>query len=216
MINWINSWAQGIIVAVIISTVVEMILPDSKNKKYIKTVIGVYIVFTIVYPIMNKVWGKTIDVNSIISKEKYINNNYIDMGDNLIANANINIEDTYVESTKADIKARLETKGYIVNKIDIEIETEDENNYGQIKSLYLNLTNIDKSNNNENTENNNNIENVTSIEKINVDISNNENLRNTTNSINENTNNSNENFNEVKELLENAYNVKKENIYINV
>ena len=36
MISWFNSWAQGIILAVIIVTILEMIVPEGKNKKYIK------------------------------------------------------------------------------------------------------------------------------------------------------------------------------------
>ena len=35
MISWFNSWAQGIILAVIIVTILEMIVPEGKNKKYI-------------------------------------------------------------------------------------------------------------------------------------------------------------------------------------
>ena len=54
MIKFINSWAQGIILAVIIATIIEIILPEGKNKKYVKTVIGVYILFTIIYPLIKK------------------------------------------------------------------------------------------------------------------------------------------------------------------
>ena len=43
MVAFISSWAQGIIVAVIIASIIEMILPEGSSKKYIKVVIGVYI-----------------------------------------------------------------------------------------------------------------------------------------------------------------------------
>ena len=43
MIEWISDWAGSIIVAVIIGTIIEMILPSGNSKKYIKMVIGVYI-----------------------------------------------------------------------------------------------------------------------------------------------------------------------------
>ena len=36
MIEFLSSWAQGIIVAVIIATLIEMILPNSSSKKYVK------------------------------------------------------------------------------------------------------------------------------------------------------------------------------------
>ena len=47
--EWISHWAETIIVAVIIGTIIEMILPSGNSKKYIKTVIGVYILFTIIF-----------------------------------------------------------------------------------------------------------------------------------------------------------------------
>lgn len=59
MIENISSWAEQIIVAVIIATLIEMILPNGNNKKYVKAVIGVYILFTIISPIFKK--GTTLD-----------------------------------------------------------------------------------------------------------------------------------------------------------
>ncbi len=65
MIEFLSSWAQGIIVAVIIATLIEMILPNSSSKKYVKVVIGMYILFTIVSPIIKKLGGKDINLNTI-------------------------------------------------------------------------------------------------------------------------------------------------------
>ena len=48
MINAMSTWAKSIILAVIVSTIIQMILPEGNNKKYIKTVIGLYILFTII------------------------------------------------------------------------------------------------------------------------------------------------------------------------
>ena len=36
MIIKIRQWCEGIIIAVIISIIIEMIIPEGKNKKYIK------------------------------------------------------------------------------------------------------------------------------------------------------------------------------------
>ncbi|MBD9105384.1 hypothetical protein EGW03_02815 [bacterium] len=36
MLEWFRSWATGIVIAVIIATIIEMILPNSTSKKYIK------------------------------------------------------------------------------------------------------------------------------------------------------------------------------------
>ena len=63
MISWFNSWAQGIILAVIIVTILEMIVPEGKNKKYIKIVMGVYITFTMISPIITKVTGNNFELD---------------------------------------------------------------------------------------------------------------------------------------------------------
>lgn len=52
MISNISSWAEQIIIAVIIATILEMVLPNGNSKKYIKTVIGVYILYTIISPVI--------------------------------------------------------------------------------------------------------------------------------------------------------------------
>ena len=70
--EWISDWAGGIIIAVIIGTVIEMILPEGSSKKYIKVVIGVYVVFTIVTPVITKFTGKTVEVSDILDLDTYI------------------------------------------------------------------------------------------------------------------------------------------------
>ena len=74
MINWISNWAQGIIVAVIIGTIIEMVLPEGNCKKYVKVVIGIYILFSIISPVISKMTGKTLQVSDILELDKYIEN----------------------------------------------------------------------------------------------------------------------------------------------
>ena len=47
MIQFLSSWAEQIVLAVIIATIIELILPQNRNKKYIQMVIGIYILFNI-------------------------------------------------------------------------------------------------------------------------------------------------------------------------
>ena len=65
MISFISSWTQGIIVSVIIASIIEMILPDGNSKKYVKVVIGVFILFSIVSPVINKFTKKEINLSLI-------------------------------------------------------------------------------------------------------------------------------------------------------
>ena len=72
MVEWISNWAESIIVAVIIATIIEMILPEGNSKKYIKVVIGVYVLFTIITPVINKFTGEDVQVSDILDLDTYI------------------------------------------------------------------------------------------------------------------------------------------------
>ena len=136
MINAMSTWAKSIILAVIVSTIIQMILPEGNNKKYIKTVIGLYILFTIISPIISKISGE----NSTIDVSKY--ENYFNVESTTTASANIidkNLDNTYTSSIKADIKNRMKQKGYKVNSLDANIELKNEESYGTINSLKINL-----------------------------------------------------------------------------
>lgn len=143
MIEFLSSWAQEIIVAVIIATLIEMILPNSSSKKYVKVVIGMYILFTIVSPIIKKVGGKDINLNTI-DIEKY--EQQISKSDNTISrkfedNNTRSIKDIYVSNLKADISAKLKEKGYEIDTSDIQIK--DDENY-TIEKITLKLIKMEQ------------------------------------------------------------------------
>ena len=73
MINYLSSWAEQIVLAVIIATIIELILPNSKNKKYVQMVIGIYILFNIISPVIK---NKDILTFEEINLEKYASNSY--------------------------------------------------------------------------------------------------------------------------------------------
>lgn len=143
MIEFLSSWAQGIIVAVIIATLIEMILPNGSSKKYVKVVIGMYILFTIVSPIIKKVGGKDINLNTIdIGKYEQ----QIAKSDNTISrkfedNNTRSIKDIYVSNLKADISAKLKEKGYEIDTSDIQIK--DGENY-TIEKITLKLIKMEQ------------------------------------------------------------------------
>ena len=195
MINAMSSWAKSIILAVIVSTIIQMILPEGNNKKYIKTVIGLYILFTIISPIISKISGG----NSTIEVSKY--ENYFNVESTTTASANVidkNLDNTYTSSIKADIKNRMKQKGYKVNSIDANIELKNEESYGTINSLKINL---------EREESNNN-SNIQAVNKIEIMISNN------TKEVKQNNLTSMEKQ-EIKNYLSETYSIKKENIEVN-
>ena len=194
MINAMSTWAKSIILAVIVSTIIQMILPEGNNKKYIKTVIGLYILFTIISPIISKISGG----NSTIDVSKY--ENYFNVESTTTASANVidkNLDNTYTSSIKADIKNRMKQKGYKVNSLDANIELKNEESYGTINKLKISL---------EREESNNN-SNIQAVNKIEIKISNN------TNEAKQNNLTSMEKQ-EIKNYLSETYSIKKENIEV--
>ena len=63
MIEFLSSWAKGLGVVIVIVSVLEMLLPNNKTKKYIRMVLGVYVIFNIIAPfIQNK---DVFDINDL-------------------------------------------------------------------------------------------------------------------------------------------------------
>lgn len=139
MVETINSWAQKIIIVIIICTILEMILPEGKNKKYIKTVIGIYVVFTIISPIITNLNNEQIDLNKYLKID-----NTISIETSSAIDTNTYIEEVYKEKLKTDIKSKIEEMNYKVNKIDLKIETENEEKYGEILEINLKLSRQEK------------------------------------------------------------------------
>lgn len=206
MIEWISSWAEQIIVAVIITTIIEMILPNGNSKKYIKTVLGIYILFTILSPIINKFVG--INMNDI-DYEKYFKTEgtYQAMSESLTTQNNKTVEDIYIINVKQDVKNKLNKKGYKVENITIKLNFEDEEKYGELNGII-----IDCYYNEQDTENDvtNNSININKIEKITIGNT----VENTvSDGIKQEL--TNKQVNEIKEYLSNEYNIKRNNIVIN-
>lgn len=227
MIEWITNWAQGIIIAVIIATIIEMILPNGSCKKYIKVVIGVYILFSIISPVISKITGKGFNISEELNLEEF----YTEVDskaiyDSLDKNNSNNIMDIYISNLKSDIISKLKNKGYETIECDVKIKNEE--TY-EIETLSLNLKKI-KSNNADTEEENNNedVEKVKGVNDVNIEIngSNNKdnNIENDNDKNNSKNNTNNKDYksdltvyekNKVKEYLETTYEINKKNININ-
>ena len=148
MIDFIKTWANQIIVAVIIATIFEMLLPNGNNKKYIKMVIGIYVLFTLIQPIASKITGKEFKIST--NYEKYFDEDILQTSsDNFENNNSKLIEQAYINNMKQDVQAKIEQKGYKVLGCNITILTTREN-YGSIESIVLNIQNKEKSGNESN------------------------------------------------------------------
>lgn len=217
--EWISDWAGGIIIAVIIGTVIEMILPEGSSKKYIKVVIGVYVVFTIVTPVITKFTGETVEVSDILDLDTYIKEAEESTKiQNTIENDNqSSIMEMYSSGLKADMKAKIEAKGYTVNSIEIDIANDE--SYA-IKAIRLEVEEAsDEEKEETNEEIVNKIETVDSVNKVEISITD-DSTSNSTVEEETSKNNSKSSIsytkrNELKEYLSGVYEVNENNITIN-
>lgn len=161
--DFINTWAQGIIVAVIIATIIEMLLPNSSNSKYIKTIIGIFILFTIISPIINKFSNN--NISDEIDFDSYVESS---TNESVAVSMNLNNEDAirkmYEENLKIDIKTKISQKGYTVGNISLDILKD--NNY-TLNKIDLKIMAKNESNN---ISTNNVTTIVENIENIKIDI----------------------------------------------
>ena len=135
MIEWLKSWTNQIIVAVIIAVIYELIIPNGKNKKYIKMVINLYVLFVILNPIISKLTNSNeIDLSKYNYEDYFTNTNSIETSRSL--SSNDLIIDTTKKTIQEDIKNKLLEKGYKVTSISIDINNSD-SKYGQIEWIKL-------------------------------------------------------------------------------
>ena len=194
--NWISGWIQGIIIAVIIGTIIEMLLPDGNCKKYVKVVIGVYILFSIVSPVITKFTGNEFRVSDIYDINTYIEVSAKSSQENIENNQQNQIKQVYITNLKNDMKQKIQEKGYSVKSLTLEISNDEQYT---LKKIFVQVS---KRKNEENNE-------VNGVNEINITIS------NTTENIEEDISISTKEQNDLKAYLSGIYNLEEKNININ-
>ena len=110
MIEFFLQNAQSIIVAIIFIVIIEMLLPNNANKKYIKVVSGIYLIITIINPFL-----------------KILNQDFEfklpEMENNIEAtnSRGVDLKEYYLKSLKETMKAELIKEGYIINDLNIDL-----------------------------------------------------------------------------------------------
>ena len=195
-----------------------MILPEGNSKKYIKVVIGIYVLFTIVSPVITKLSGKEIKVSEILDLNEYIQE--VEASSKMkesVENENAgNITNIYVNGIKEDMKAKIEAKGYVVNNIELQIGNYDTYEIAEVKlDIVTNKNSYQENDSNKTNE----VEQVQQVEKVKVDILNNE-IEEEKQEEQESSRNQENKLNitqkqEIKEYLSSTYGISMNNISIN-
>lgn len=162
MIEFLSSWAKSLGVTIVIVSILEMLLPNNKTKKYIRMVMGVYIVFNIISPFVKskEIFNvNDIDINAYKSTETSSEVDQTSMNDR--------IEKLYKQELEKDIKNKINEKGYEVDKCEVNVKIAENEEQTQITKIKLSIKKSEEAN----TQNqkDKSIENkvVTEIQKIN-------------------------------------------------
>ena len=195
MINQISNWVGDIVVAVIIATIIEMIVPDGHNKRYVKTIIGVFILFTIVSPIISKITNGVFVSDFVMASANVISETETNI---VSVNNDETIKKVYIENLKTDLLHKLKEKGYSANNISINVEMKDKNDYGNIQNISFKIIEICD-------ETYDSLNDIQPINDVSIQINNEEVI---------NEKKQSNDLKELKEYLSNEYKIEKDKIYI--
>lgn len=133
MINFMSSWAEQIVLAVVVATIIELILPQNKNKKYIQMVIGVYVLFNIISPIIKS--------KESFSIEKYNIENYETKSEYEVDQSSMDkrLEKIYLEELKNKVISKFEDNDFNVIKCNIDAELNTSKKNAGIHSISVKL-----------------------------------------------------------------------------
>lgn len=172
MIDFLSSWAKTLALSVVIVSILEMLLPNNKTKKYIRMVMGIYILFNIVSPFIKSVQASDIEDFNI---EDYTNNISINSTAKQTS-MDKRLQELYIEQLENDIKTKVTNKGYDVNTCKVDAVISGNENEAGIKKIILK---IEKNESNLKEENENVEEKIVNevqkIKKVNISNKNQEN-----------------------------------------
>lgn len=171
MIEFLSSWVKNLGIVIVIVSILEMLLPNNKTKKYIKIVFGLFIILNIISPLI-----KERQVFSIENFDFDDFSNSIESSNNINENETVNQEtmdkkigELYKKELEKDMTKKLEDKGYIVKNIktSVTIGNKEET---KIEKIEIDLEKEESKQNKEDT--NTNMENkiVEEIQKIKINI----------------------------------------------
>ena len=158
MIEFLSSWAKSLGLAIIVISILEMLLPNNKTKKYVRMVFGLYIIFNILSPfIRNK---DILDVNSYDLNE-YIDHYTTSQTNETQNSVNNQVEEIYIRELEKDITQKVESLGYQVTTCNVYATLSSKNEENYIEEIVLT---VEKKEEQENNQQGNETEQTETIE----------------------------------------------------
>lgn len=138
--EFLREWTINILILSIFISILEIILPKGNIKRYVNMIIGIIIIIVIINPFI-KLITSNIDIEREVFSNIFDSNKQFNKG-NLKKIHEEEILKTYKHKLSNDIKNSIENNTkFIVTDVFIELDLEDSENYGIIKSITLNIDN---------------------------------------------------------------------------
>lgn len=155
MVKFLSSWAKGLGLTIVIISILEMLLPNNKTKKYIRMVMGMYIIFTMISPVIEN--KNLFDFNNI-NLEEY---NTKEMSTVVVDQTSMDkrIEKVYAQELEKDIIKKIQQKGYKVLSCKVNTQISDSESETKINKIKLSIDKNDNQEDKENEENKSKMEN---------------------------------------------------------
>lgn len=148
MIQFFSSWVKTLGLSIVIISILEMLLPNNKTKKYIRMVMGLYVLFTIISPFVSN--KQMFDINDI-NFEDYLTEQTSSSVNQ--TSMNERIEELYKQQLEKDIAEKLNDKGYIVKSCKVNVQISDEKEETKITKIKIKAEKSDESNQSQELEN---------------------------------------------------------------
>jgi len=157
MIEFMSSWVKGLGLAIVVVSILEMLLPNNKTKKYIRMLMGIYILFTMISPFVSNqeiFHANNLNIEEYMTTQTSTTINQSSMDER--------IKELYMQELEKDITKKLKEKGYAVTNCKVKAKIADNEEDTQIIKIKMN---VQKSKENQQEQS---IENqiVTEIQKI--------------------------------------------------
>ena len=178
MINFLSSWVKNLCLALIVVSILEMLLPNNKTKKYVKMVMGLYILFSIIEPFIensNELKFNVEDLYNQYSVETSAESESVNQ-----KSMDSRLDELYKQKLENDIVQKLNEEGYVVEDCDVKAHISSNDTGIELITIKIKEK---KDSSNENHENQSNetmnieekiVNEIQKIQKVEINISKNQ------------------------------------------
>lgn len=166
MIEFLSTWAKSLGLAIIVISILEMILPNNKTKKYVRMIFGIYIIFNIISPFI-----KNRDILDINTYEFNEYSNYTTNQSSLNQSSmDSRIEQIYIEELEKDITEKVNDLGFNVTTCNVYATFSSQEEESKIEKIELTVTKSEEQKEEEQTIENKIVNEIQKIKPINTTI----------------------------------------------